>query len=435
MKIGNVNVLMIATVCAIGIAASGCSSGGSGSGPGAGGNGTVKITGQMDNATVTMAAADTRFSRLLAYLSPEEKAFAAGTTVNNIVAISSDGTVAQATTSGSDFSLNLDKGKPYIIGLLNGTSIVGLYKADSTTGMHSFPISANSTDINLGTVSLNGSDALGSITSSTLLQDLGLSQSIATAYGIMDIAMTRLSNVDVDGNGVIDHQENKSYSIGLDYEFDGNNSFSAIQGAWSDHTAITYKGYEYYFWANPDMPSANWSGAALHTPATVNGLNDQAPCWNVSDSSGRNLNFFCGGSATTPATPPAGTYTVTVDSTVLTFKNVNSQTIDSNLYNIYMPQIRLTMANGKITNIEWQWWKKLNDGSWVQPSDAELSTVLNNAGYEIGDSSWSVGNRVRGNINLTTSGSTAPASQSFTPGVFRVIYADQAGYNYGFEWQ
>ncbi len=426
---------MIATVCAIGIVASGCSSGGSGSGPGAGaGNGTVKITGKLDNATVTMAATDTRFSRLLAYLSPLKSAFAAGTTVSNIVAVSSDGTFATATTSGSDFSLNLDKGKPYIIGLLNGTSIVGLYKTDATTGMHSFPINLNSTDINLGTVSLSGSEAQGSITSSALLQDLGLSQAIATAYGIMDIAMTRLSNVDIDGNGVIDHQENKSYSLGLDYEFNGSSSFSAIQGAWSDHTAITYKGYEYYFWANPDMPSASWPSAALHTPATVNGSNDQTPCWNVADTSGRNLNFFCGGSATTPATPPAGTYTVTVGSTVFTFQNVNSQTIDSNLYNMYMPQIRLTMANGNITNIEWQWWKKLNDGSWVQPSDAELSTVFGNAGYEIGDSGWSAANRVRGSINLTTSGSTAPASQSFTPGVFRVIYADQAGYNYGFEW-
>jgi hypothetical protein len=77
----------------------------------------------------------------------------------------------------------------------------------------------------------------------------------------------------------------------------------------------------------------------------------------------------------------------------------------------------------------------LNDGSWVQPSDSELSTVLSNAGYEIGDSGWSATNRVRVSINLTTSGSTAPAFQSFTSGVFKVIYSDQAGYNYGFEWQ
>lgn len=94
MKIDKINVLMITILCAIGVVASGCSSGG-GSGPGAGaGNGTVKITGKLDNSTVTMAAQDTRFSRLLAYLSPEKMAFASGTTVNNIAAISSDGETA-----------------------------------------------------------------------------------------------------------------------------------------------------------------------------------------------------------------------------------------------------------------------------------------------------------------------------------------------------
>jgi len=429
MKRSSIILILVSSLTSLLIA---CSNGGGSGSAAVGTSGTVNMTGTLDNSTVTTASTDTGLRRFLAFLSPIKKAFAADAIVTNIVAISPGGQVVTATLNGSNFSLNLSQGTPYIIVLLNGTTVVGLYKTDETTGMNSFPINENTTNINLGTVSLVGNVAQGTITSSTLLQDLGISQSVATAYGIMDIAMTRFSNVDIDGDGIPDYQENRFYNFVIDYEFNGVDSFVSIQGTWSNYADITYNGYEFYFFADPDVVSADWTNAMLNTPASVNGLNNQTQCYNTTSSSGRTLNFFCGGSAVSPATPPSGTYVVTAGSSIFTFQNVNSQTIDSSLHNLYMPQIMLTVVSGKVTNIAWQWWKKQSDGTWVQPSDAELSTVLSNAGYEIGEAGWN--NRIDGSINLTSSGSTVPATQSFTPGAFRFSYNDKAGYAYGFTW-
>lgn len=236
----------------------------------------------------------------------------------------------------------------------------------------------------------------------------------------------------ISGCKCCEHEESK---LSIDYEFDGGGTFNAVQGTWSNKDGITYRGYMYYFSAYPDTPSLNWNNATLHSPADINSGNNQLQCYNVTEDNRRSLDFYCGGSAVTPVTPPTGTYTVTVDTTTFTFQNVQSQTIDAGLNNVYVPVVKLTMdTNGKVTTIEWQWWKKQNN-SWMQPSNSELLTTLEDAGFEIGTTNWALGDRVRGDINLTTTGSVAPPSQNFTPGALRISYRDKAGYHYGFEWR
>ena len=149
----------------------------------------------------------------------------------------------------------------------------------------------------------------------------------------------------------------------------------------------------------------------------------------------RGVDFFCGESASLPVTPPEGTYVVTAGNSLFTFRNMQSQSIDPNLYNIYMPVIMLTMSNGQVVQISWQWWKNTPSG-WVQPSDAELSTVLSHADAVIGDANWaSATNRVYTDLGLTITGSAVPPAQNFTPGAIRVEYNDMAGFSYGFEWK
>jgi hypothetical protein len=109
---------------------------------------------------------------------------------------------------------------------------------------------------------------------------------------------------------------------------------------------------------------------------------------------------------------------------------MRSQTIDANLNNIYVPITKLTLdGNGKVTLLEWQWWQKSNN-VWTQPSDDELATVLNFAHFEI--SAAGTDDEVEGYIALTSSGSVAPSSQSFTPAKFGITYEDKAGYLYQF---
>jgi hypothetical protein len=410
---------------------------------------TVTMSGSLDSSTMILASKEGPFNRFLALLHPFGKAYAVGETVDKIVAISPDGTFITATKSGNDFSLSLTKGKPYMITFLRGTTIVGLYKVDDTTGMDSLPISTDSGNIGVGTVSLNGGVAQGSLSSSSLLQALGMPQSVASAYGVMDEGMTRLSSVDVDGNGTIDYQEDKSYKLYVSYGFryssctapgsSEGTAFTNSQGNWSDKNLILTCGYEYNFVGNPDVSSLNWDSAILNLPAAVDGVTSKLQGSNGVTSFGRDVEFWPSGSegyATDPSTPPAGTYTITVNSaiggspTTFTYKNVRSQTIDTNLNNIYVPITKLTLdSNGKVTLLEWQWWKKLNN-TWTQPSNDELATVLDFASFEI--EAASSNDKVEGSIGLTSSGSVTPLAQSFTPAKLGITYGDKAGYAYQF---
>lgn len=220
----------------------------------------------------------------------------------------------------------------------------------------------------------------------------------------------------------------------IDYEFASGQSFTDIQGTFSDKASTSYKGYMYYFnvcLADSDLP---WNTATLHSPALINGGNDIQQCWMQEDGWSRNLNFYCGGSATTPVKPPEGTYQVNVSTKTYTLDDVTSRLIGSDLNNVYVPEIKLTMdSSGKISQINWQWWKKVA-GNWIQPSNTDLANALEDVGFSTSQAGW-VGDRVYGDIALTTTGQVIPPTQNFTPGVFRVNFADSAGYSYGFEWR
>ena len=223
-------------------------------------------------------------------------------------------------------------------------------------------------------------------------------------------------------------------NLRIDYEFNTGQPFTGIQGAYSDKAATTYRGYEYYFNAWPTRPSLPWDSAMLHSPVPINGASDVRQCFTSIEGGYRTLNFYCGGTAVTPATPPTGPYQVNVTPKVYAFDDVTSRAIPADLDGIYVPAVRLTMTGGVVTLLEWQWWKKTAAG-WVNPTDAELAANLGDTSYEIAQADWAPGARVRGELPLTTSGSLVPLSQSFTPGGFRVAFGDRAGYHYGFEWR
>src|SRR5574340_963428 len=161
----------------------GCSGGGSSTSSNSQGA-SVNVTGTLDSGTITLASNAHGVKRFLAYLLPS-KAYASGVTVDNVVAVSKGGDFILATKSGNGFTLSLPKHKDFLVVLLNGTNIVGVYKADSTTGMNTLPISSSSTDVDLGTITISSGTATGTITSPDLLQNLGLSQNLAQAIGVM----------------------------------------------------------------------------------------------------------------------------------------------------------------------------------------------------------------------------------------------------------
>lgn len=431
----------------------GCGSSGSGGGSSGGGStgSTVAVNGTVDSS-ITLASSQSP-SGIFSKIFPGLAYASGGSLVDNIVATNGQNFI-KATLSGNAFSLSLPINSDYIIILLHGTSVVGIMQANPTTGMYSIPLTSSSTNVDVGTVSVSGTTntgaplATGTTSSSSLLSSIGISSPISSALGIYDVAMQQSSSMDVDGNGVLDFLENRTYHINVDYEFNEtrNGTFAAIQGgATSDYTSAGYLGYEYYVSLRnpyPSFSSLNWSGAMMASPVTITTASDSTEytqCYNSSSGSDQEeLNFYCRTTnAVTPVTPPTGTYKITVPLTsggnqVFTFNNVTSQTISSSLYNIYVPAVSITYSGGNITNITWQWWKRTPSG-WVQPSTQELSTVMTNITYEIGLSGWP-STRVLGNLPIQSSGSMVPTAQKFTAAAFRISYTDVSQYTYGFEW-
>lgn len=425
----------------------GCGGGGgnSRSGP------SITVKGTF-GAGITLASRDTGVKRFLGWFAPQKAYAAVGTTIDNVIAADASGLVVLATKSGNGFTLSLPAGQVYLVAFLSGTTTKAIYRADpSGAGWSALPVTGGSHDVDLGTLAFDPAGVgTGSTPPATVAERLGVDAGVSSVIAVWDDAMQRLANVDVDGDGTFDFQQNRRYWFALHYEFDPMRSFTDIQGAFADKTATQYLGYGYFFSATPGG-AHDWQGSTLTAPAPITpygGTPSATTTTCFADAfggAGVSVNFYCGASggggniATAPMEPPAGGYTVTVDgSTTYRFENVASQTIDSNLYDVYIPAVKLTMAAGnKVASLDIQWWKKTAAG-WSQPSAAELSAIMAYVGYELGRQGWngSTAERVRGELAVAPNASaTVPAQTNFDPGALRIEYRDAFGYIYGFDWR
>jgi len=102
---------------------------------------------------------------------------------------------------------------------------------------------------------------------------------------------------------------------------------------------------------------------------------------------------------------------------------------------VYVPEVKLTKdTNGKITKLEWRWWRKTTAG-WAQPSDEELLAVWIGAAYFISTDS---NNSTWTDLPITTTGSLTfnPPIQPSTvdPNSFQIGAQDRGRYSYSFDW-
>lgn len=422
----------------------GCSSGES-SAPSLQQSSKVTVSGTIDNSATLLANA-TFFDRIFANLSPVRRAIAAAPSITSIFAISPDGTIVESTKKGQSFKFDLPRNNSYIVVMLNETSIVGIYKVDSVTDLDSLPIGNDTEDFDLGLISLATGTATGS---SNALQSLDLSVDLATAIGAMDNGFMRYATVDADGNGTQDNTEGKQYRLFIGYQMEAG-TFNEIKSAWSNTSSLSYRGYTFYVGFHPgellSTPTLSWNEATLHSPVPIDGGNDKGgPGTNpFVDEDLRMMTFFGMPAATNPPTPPTGTYTVNIpriadgETQTFTFHNVKSQPIDADFNNVYVPQIKLTTnGDGKVTLIEWKWWKRLNDGKWVEPNSNELAAVMDryddlNMGLSGNDCNE---NNLIVHVPYTSTGSVAYLDYTCSPTIFSVTYVNKAGDDYRFYWQ
>jgi len=392
----------------------------------------LDVQGILDNTSIVIGRADLldRIETRFASLFLKSAQAGASTAVDTILAASPNG-IYYAVLDGSTFSLAVPRGATYVVAFYKGMTLKGILTLDTTTDLNSIPALVGSSDFNLGTVSLDSGTGVvtATISQADAFAALGLDAALAGSIGRYDDEIQVKTSVDVDGNGTADYLEGREITLGISYMFPAGESFSALNN-WSDHTGITFVGYGYNFHLFPDRPALTWDDAILTSPQDINGGNDEAQCYN--DNSGeRGLDFYCGGSATTPMPPPKGTYIVNVGTQNFTFNNVDSIAIDSSMNEVFAPKVRLTFNSGKVTKIEWQFYKKIT-GSWSAATDAEVQAIMDHVSFGILDAGQN--QQVWRDLPHTAAGSVNLTAQGFTPAHLRFTYDTISGYEYGFEW-
>ena len=411
--------------------------------------GKVTISGVLDANTLVGLPLEQNslFNRFCRLFAPQKAYAVIGSDVNRIIAISSRGnsyTITEAVLSSNSFSLAVDKDKPYLLVLLYNTSIVGVYKVDDATGLDSFPLNSASTNIDLGTVALSGSGTVtGTVSQPVILDSLAITTALASAIGLMDDEMLRLAgSLDVDQNGLLDTLEDKWYPFIVHFEFDPG-KFTTIAGSFSDKNAITYTGYGFYMHMNPADLTLDWTtGGTLTSPASINGGNNKPSLGGTVSGNQGSQDFYWNSLGTNPAAPPQGAYVVTMPisgtagTKTYTFENVKSYGIDSNLYDIFIPSVKLNLdGSNKITTVEIQWWKNISGTGWVQPDEAELNMLLHDMSLETAPSNISVTVSNLNNPGAFTPQMTLTApAQTLAPSYLRLLYTDKFGYVYAFSW-
>lgn len=313
-------------------------------------------------------------------------------TVTHIVAIGANNEKYLATlNSDGTFSVGISKGWPYVLGFYNksGGQITLLgYLKQNDVNWDSLPViepTGSSTD--LGSVEINtGSiEATPSIVLNDLISQMNMDLSTAQYYGQVDDTLSILTNVDIDGNGEFDFQENKAYILDINLGMGPGTSpvpgeISKMLSGYND----TYKPipafYNFMFEAKEgedgkDQPAPGTT-ATLKLPQSVTNIpgvsfntanaltESQANAWMVNYSGATGANVVI----VTPEVVPSGTYTIEVSGRAnYTFKNVQGSSLVAlgTTEGIVYPVFNLvTNGAGYITRVNYKW--KIVRGGTIQ---------------------------------------------------------------------
>lgn len=283
-----------------------------------------------------------------------------------VAAIASDGT----------FKLPIHSGQPYIIvfvsqdGVLKGSEMItGIVKVNDYD-LDAFAVS-EAANIDLGDVSMDGATATISTSTAELLDSLGITPTQAGQFGQMDDLSLRLSNPDIDGNGIIDVLEGKRFMLDWHVRAISNFTFDDIEGAFPNPTLtwILASGYALYsnrFDSGTYVDSNTLSlinGAAFshagslvtpssYTPIGYSDIRGWGPDYNLTAQE-------------MGASDNAATFVYTMGSKKLTFTNVRTKTKAAlNANGVLLPLIKVNTSAGKVTGIDYKWVIR-SGGSWV----------------------------------------------------------------------
>lgn len=347
-------------------------------------------------------------------------------TITHVMAISPESAnperfVSTISADGA-FSLNVDSGKPYVFVFIAGAQdytgpdmIAGVVRVPANGLDTLAPVAAGASD--LGTVTVDGTAQSATVSTSVsdLLGTLGITAAEATFLGTIDDLSLRSANPDVDGNGVIDSLEGKSFNMDWHVRADMN---VAVGGARAKFSDVVNK-----YLSSPELNFSLSSGYAVYPTSFASGTCPSASGMSTALAAGcsfdiKNLagtasvlsswtnNSFSGGSfgggdstqwgpdysaAASPIQEMPGSDGTGVQMVyglpggkTLTFWNVKTRsraslTADGTVIPFLKLNTSDNTATGTMTSIDYKW-MKISGGAWTQATAAEVALIVNENG-------------------------------------------------------
>ena len=375
----------LASVLASVLVLAGCSSGN-----GFSISGKVRTTGSLSPGKLPAAAPDAQVTHVMA-VSPSSQDAA-----RVVAEVGADGT----------FDLQVDPSRPWVIVFIDASQVgdamvLGVYKADV---LDALPPAKDGGKVDLGNVTIVDGKATGDISYASLLAALGIDAGAADDIGALDDLCLRYVNPDIDGDGVLDVDQN-GHNFGLDFHThfslragDHDATVADVVGDYlPDDTAITYGGAGIYVSFPAAFGSGGAAGVRFDDPVTVStfgpggGTTAFAAGTVLSGATLIENNFgdmrSFGVYAAAGHDLPQGVYHFIVGGTTLTFSHVRTHT-DAELAaatHFIMPFIRFVprdagcVSGCTIAAIDYTWRKREASG-WVTASPADLALVVGDQG-------------------------------------------------------
>jgi hypothetical protein len=345
-----------------------------------------------------------------------------GRTITHVMAVDPEAasphrSLAAVAADGS-FELGIETGRPYVLVFLDDTAVgadmvAAVFRAGTLDTLS--PQVAGHLTLGDVTVDPTTQTAAAGVGYDDLLAQLGLSPAAAEYLGSIDDLSLRYANPDIDGDGVIDVQQDRSYA--LDFHIRANLRIGSSAGRNATVGDITdqfladtgpdiatpvfnlasiYVLYPAALDATPYVAPGPPSTALQHGAAfTATQADGSTPSAMASFSSvafgdtagwGPDYNYEAAPGTELPGSggsPATLAYTLGAIGRTLTFTNVVTRTraslTDTGTLAIFL---RLVTTDQHFSRIDYQWMKRASATAWIPATAEEIAlTIGSDGGY------------------------------------------------------
>lgn len=359
------------------------------------------ILGLMQNAKVTFSG---KFAGVSASLGKSIRSLPEG--VTDILAISSNNNYHRfKIDTNGNFSININKGYNYIFIFIDANNNVkGTYKLNNLS-LNSLPTHYAESVVNGGTLESNNSGNFIPVSNFNINEFLAQAGNLnLSEMGLVSSATRQilaLSNIDTDGNGIIDLEEDLFIRVNFSQGWNGETisySINNTKNQFFDPTPLRQSNPYNSLIFSIVNTKAQTNTVSLSLPAP-NGCIEQNPGsktidyypnlgWLANGSKGTQtksfhyyFNFNCQDSSLSNI-PGKGTYIFKDGSKSYTFKNIESFKVEDN-ETILIPTYKFNVSDDIITSLEYKF-QKVSPNKIEDASDKEVNIIYGNSTWASG---------------------------------------------------